>query len=163
AGIYIFQLVDWYVVALILIISIMECIIVAWIYGFQRLDEDLELMIGRKVPIFFKVSLTYVTPLIFSFAIVSTLVQYTLPTYGKYEYPYYIAIIGWIYAAIPIAPIPVFMIWELAKAKGSLKARIVKTISPSENWLPNKLLPRPEYRKKQQNTFKENICHLCLR
>ncbi|XP_041365600.1 sodium- and chloride-dependent creatine transporter 1-like, partial [Gigantopelta aegis] len=46
AGVYIFQLCDWYVVALVLIISIMECIIVAWIYGFRRLDEDLELMIG---------------------------------------------------------------------------------------------------------------------
>ncbi|XP_041357834.1 LOW QUALITY PROTEIN: sodium- and chloride-dependent GABA transporter 3-like [Gigantopelta aegis] len=32
-GIYMFQLSDWYVAALILIISIMECIIVAWIYG----------------------------------------------------------------------------------------------------------------------------------
>ena len=50
-----------------------------------------------------------------------TLTQYTLPTYGKYEYPYYSAIIGWIYASIPILPIPVFMVWELIKAKGSLR------------------------------------------
>ncbi|XP_041359744.1 sodium- and chloride-dependent glycine transporter 2-like isoform X3 [Gigantopelta aegis] len=162
-GIYMFQLADWYVAALMLILSILECFIVAWIYGFKRLDEDLELMIGRKVPIFFKVILTYITPLVFTVAIVFTLAQYTLPTYGKYEYPYYSAIIGWIFAAIPIIPIPVFIIWELGKAEGSLRARIAKTISPSDSWLPNNWSSRTKYRGKEQITFKENICHLCIR
>ncbi|XP_041377221.1 sodium- and chloride-dependent glycine transporter 2-like [Gigantopelta aegis] len=63
-GIYIFQLADWYVAALVLAVGIIECIIVTWIYGFNRLYEDLELMIGRKVPVFFKVVLTFVTPLV---------------------------------------------------------------------------------------------------
>ena len=31
--------------------------------GFKRLDQNLELMIGRKVPIFFKVCIAFVTPL----------------------------------------------------------------------------------------------------
>ena len=52
---------------------------------------------------------------------VITLAHYTLPQYGKYEYPSYSAIIGWIYAAVPIVPIVAVVVWELVKAKGSLR------------------------------------------
>ncbi|XP_041377019.1 sodium- and chloride-dependent taurine transporter-like [Gigantopelta aegis] len=160
-GIYIFQLADWYVAALVLAIGIMECMIVTWIYGFKCLDEDLELMIGRNVPVVFKIFLTYVTPLVLLVTVVFTLAQYTLPTYGKYEYPNYSAVIGWIYAAIPITPIPLFFIWEFAKAEGPMRARLAKTISPSDNWVPNTCSSRTKYRQKQQNSFRENICHVC--
>ncbi|XP_041352305.1 sodium- and chloride-dependent glycine transporter 2-like [Gigantopelta aegis] len=79
-------------------------------------------MIGKKVPVFFEVCLTYVTPLVLLVSMVFKLAQYTLTTYGKYEYPHYSAVIGWIYAAIPVTPIPVFFIWELAKAEGPMRA-----------------------------------------
>ncbi|XP_061163275.1 sodium- and chloride-dependent glycine transporter 2-like [Saccostrea echinata] len=51
-GIYVFQLVDWYVATFcISFSSFLECIIISWIYGAERFSRDVELMIGRPIPL----------------------------------------------------------------------------------------------------------------
>ncbi|XP_046543629.1 sodium- and chloride-dependent glycine transporter 1-like [Haliotis rubra] len=62
-GMYIFQLLDWYFVVIFLIFyGFLECIILGWVYGVDRLSADIELMLGIPAPLFFKITWCYITP-----------------------------------------------------------------------------------------------------
>ncbi|XP_046546924.1 sodium-dependent proline transporter-like [Haliotis rubra] len=70
-GPYMFQLVDWYVLSLgPMVISTMECLVVSWIYGIRRISKDVEMMIGKPLPMPVKILWALVTPTIL---IVSTM------------------------------------------------------------------------------------------
>ncbi|XP_076447301.1 sodium- and chloride-dependent glycine transporter 2-like isoform X2 [Babylonia areolata] len=62
-GIYMFQLVDWYAAAITLIlIGVIECIVVGWIYGAQHFGKDIMMMIGRRPPRIVTVLWCLITP-----------------------------------------------------------------------------------------------------
>lgn len=46
--------------------------------------------------------------------------SFVSPTLGDYEYPRSALIIGWVIAVIPVVPVPLFFIFGLAKAKGTI-------------------------------------------
>ena len=48
-GVYIFQLFDWYSATFsLMFLALLESIVIAWVYGGNRLYADLEMMIGHK-------------------------------------------------------------------------------------------------------------------
>ncbi|XP_046569999.1 sodium- and chloride-dependent glycine transporter 2-like [Haliotis rubra] len=146
AGMYIFQLIDWYFAFLVLLTTaFLECVCVAWIYGIERFSDDIELMLGRRPPLFFKITWCYVTPLFMMTAFIFTLLQYSPPTYGKYKYPDYAATIGWILACIPVMPVVVVMVTTLYRAEGSLKQRLLQSITPDSTWSPSDPQGRRNY------------------
>ncbi|XP_046574683.1 sodium-dependent proline transporter-like [Haliotis rubra] len=52
-GMYMFQLVDWYLSFIFLLMAaFLECTVIAWIYGIRKFCADIEMMIGRKPPLF---------------------------------------------------------------------------------------------------------------
>lgn len=60
---------DWYIgIFSLLLISFLECMIVSWIYGADRLYSDIETMIGYRPIIIWKFMWMIITPL---FVIVS--------------------------------------------------------------------------------------------
>ncbi|XP_052089563.1 sodium- and chloride-dependent glycine transporter 1-like isoform X4 [Mytilus californianus] len=137
-GIYIFQLVDWYVNALSLaIMGFLECIILGWIYGMERFSKDVNQMLGRGVPIFFRVCIMFVTPLIMFVLIMSTLIGYQPPTYGSYKYPTAAATIGTMLSILPIVPIFIFALVAIIKAEGdSIYKKIANALKPTSQWKP---------------------------
>ncbi|XP_067660913.1 sodium- and chloride-dependent glycine transporter 2-like [Haliotis asinina] len=136
-GIYVFQLLDWYIVAIFLIFSgLLECVTVAWIYGIDRFSDDIEMMIGRQVPLFFKITWCYITPAMLLTTLIFTFTQYKPPTYGKYVYPYYTTVIGWIIAALPLIPFFVMMVVAVKKQEGSLLQRVKMAMIPDATWGP---------------------------
>ena len=55
----------------------------------------------------------------------ATVSAYTMPTYDGYSYPASARVIGFVFAMLPIIPIPIFMVWELCRAEGSfLEVRV---------------------------------------
>ncbi|XP_063399274.1 sodium- and chloride-dependent glycine transporter 1-like [Mytilus trossulus] len=137
-GIYIFQLVDWYVAAFSLpIFGFIECIIFGWIYGADRFSNDVYLMIGRKVPAFFRICIGFITPIILLGLIVSSFVAYRPPTYGSYTYPESAVAFGTIISVTPIVPIFVFAFIAVKNAEGqSIKEKIKSSLRPSTTWKP---------------------------
>ncbi|KAJ8318581.1 hypothetical protein KUTeg_003672 [Tegillarca granosa] len=109
AGIYIFQLLDWYIGALSpIVFGILECINFGWIYA------------------------------ILLVTFVFTMVSYRPPNFGSYYYPMYAQAIGWVVAGLPIIPLPVFGIIEIRKSKGSSIAKKIRSACrPSHLWRPN--------------------------
>ncbi|XP_046585409.1 sodium- and chloride-dependent betaine transporter-like [Haliotis rubra] len=64
-GVYIFQLVDWYVGAVAsYVIAVLECLAVGWCYGAERFSADVEMMTGKRLPVIYKVSCFIITPVV---------------------------------------------------------------------------------------------------
>ncbi|XP_048247888.1 sodium- and chloride-dependent glycine transporter 1-like [Haliotis rufescens] len=148
-GMYIFQLVDWYFVVIFLIFyGFIECIIFGWVYGVNRVSADIELMLGRPVPFFFKITWCYITPAMLLITFIFTLVQYQPPTYGRYVYPDYAVTIGWCLASIPGIPFVVMMFHAIYKEEGNLVQRFQKSLKPDSSWGPSKSSLRVSYMDK---------------
>ncbi|XP_046558856.1 sodium- and chloride-dependent glycine transporter 2-like [Haliotis rubra] len=152
-GIYVFQLVDWYIVALfITFAALLECVMVSWLYGIDRFSDDIQLMIGRPAPLFFKITWCYITPAMLLMTVVFTFAQYKSPTYGEYVYPYYSTVIGWIIASIPLMPVIIMMFLALYRRKGGVFQRIKMSLKPDDTWGPSEPSYRAEYIKKHRRS-----------
>ncbi|XP_067649903.1 sodium-dependent proline transporter-like [Haliotis asinina] len=138
-GPYMFQLVDWYVVSLgPIVICILECVALAWIYGIRRISSDAQMMFGKQLAMPVKILWAFVTPAILMTAFIFTLLRYQPPTYGKYEFPSYASTIGWFIAVLPLLPIPVYMVITVRThmATNSLKKSIQIALRPDADWRP---------------------------
>ncbi|XP_046555784.1 sodium-dependent proline transporter-like [Haliotis rubra] len=145
-GMYVFQLVDWYFGTIFLILAgLLECIILAWVYGVNRVSADIELMLGRPAPLFFRITWSYITPAMLLTIFIFTLVQYQPPTYGRYVYPDFFASIGWCLAAIPCIPLAVMMFVAIYREDGSILQRFKKSLKPNSSWGPAKVVIRASY------------------
>ncbi|XP_041376368.1 sodium- and chloride-dependent glycine transporter 1-like isoform X2 [Gigantopelta aegis] len=164
-GIYVFQLLDWFVAAFcVLVTSFLECLIIGYLYGIDRFSSDIEMMLGKPPSIFIKICWCFITPVMMLVAFIFTVVTYTLPTLDGYVYPQFCHYIGVFIALIPTIPIPIVMVMELVKAKGTFKQRLIKSITPAPDWGPSKV----EYQEKycEQNKSRmfrpiDNILTIC--
>ncbi|ESO88310.1 hypothetical protein LOTGIDRAFT_219403 [Lottia gigantea] len=139
AGIYIFQLVDWYIASIsVFVITFAECIIVSWIYGVERFSDNIEAMTGRRPPLFVKILWRFITPFILVTAFIFTIAEFSPPTYGSYVYPSYSSYIGWSIAFVTTSPIPIWFIKEINQREGPLLQRIKTAFQPNDNWQPAK-------------------------
>ncbi|OWF56869.1 sodium- and chloride-dependent glycine transporter 1-like [Mizuhopecten yessoensis] len=137
AGIYMFQLIDWYAATWsILLIAVAESIVFAWVYGGDRLSRDFKLMLGRPLPVSVRVSTAFITPTVLMFLVVVSIFTYKPPSYGTYEYPDYARGIGWCFAIIPLVPSFIYMLWIVKNQEGSLKERCMSLLKPSVEWEP---------------------------
>ncbi|XP_069105061.1 sodium- and chloride-dependent glycine transporter 1-like [Argopecten irradians] len=161
AGIYMFQLIDWYTAKWsILLIAVTESIVYTWIYGGDRLSRDFQLMLGRPLPVFVRVSTAFITPGVLVFLVVVSIFKYKPPSYGNYEYPGYAQIIGWCFSIIPIIPSIIYMIWIVKNQDGVLKKRLASLLNPSVDWKPADEKARPVYQGLERNykrSFKDLI------
>ncbi|XP_076448798.1 sodium-dependent proline transporter-like [Babylonia areolata] len=145
-GIYVFQLLDWYVSAFcVLLTSLIECIIIGWIYGVDRFSGDIELMLGHRPGLFMKLCWCFVTPFLMLMAFIFTTVTYKLPVYDGYVYPTEANFLGFLISVIPLIPIPIFMVRELMRHRGSLRHRFLQCLQPDPTWGPSRKEYQPMY------------------
>ncbi|XP_046557787.1 sodium- and chloride-dependent glycine transporter 2-like isoform X1 [Haliotis rubra] len=150
-GVYVFQLLDWYLFSLFLIFcGCVECIVVSWVYGVDRFSDDIQMMIGRPAPLFFKITWCYVTPSMLLITLIFTFTQYEPPTYGQYVFPGYASSIGWCIAAVPMLPVGVMMVIAIYRAKGNIWQKIKTSLEPDAGWGPTNAFYRTCYLKKRK-------------
>ncbi|XP_033739697.1 sodium- and chloride-dependent glycine transporter 2-like isoform X2 [Pecten maximus] len=64
-GVYLFQLIDWYCAAFSpILFTLMECVTVSWVYGAERFSRDIEMMIGRPVPMYMRFCWCFLSPIL---------------------------------------------------------------------------------------------------
>ncbi|XP_071086570.1 sodium- and chloride-dependent glycine transporter 2-like [Haliotis cracherodii] len=140
-GVYLFQLLDWYASSFnTLLIGCLECVAINWIYGSDRFSNDVEMMMGRRFPMVLKVLSSYFTPVILFASLVFSLFLYDPPSYGEYIYPEYARVIGILMAVVMSLPIPVMLVYQLVKKKGTFLERLRLASLPATDWGPS----RPE-------------------
>ncbi|KAL4226537.1 hypothetical protein ACF0H5_014522 [Mactra antiquata] len=138
-GVYILQILDYYVAAWsLLLIGLTETIAVAFVYGWRRFCTDIELMTGSQPSIFWKVTWTITCPIGITFILIFAWIDYSSVTYGDYIYPGWVDVIGWLLAIVSVIFIPAVMIYKLCKEdEGDTLLQKIRLLTlPSRSWGP---------------------------
>ncbi|GFY59060.1 sodium- and chloride-dependent glycine transporter 2 [Trichonephila inaurata madagascariensis] len=136
-GMYVLQLMDWYSAAFsLMVISLMELICISWVYGIDRFFMDISLMIKRTPPFWWKLCWCYITPGTIICILLFIAINHEAVTYDDYIYPEGSIVVGWMIAMCSIVPIPAFAIYQLIKAEGTLKERLLTSLQPTDEWGP---------------------------
>ena len=85
-GMYVFNLFNWQSGGVsLLFLALMEVISVAYGYGADRFERDLELVLGFKLSRWWKFCWKYASPFVILAIIVSSLVQWKGVSYNNYR------------------------------------------------------------------------------
>lgn len=137
AGIFIYNLIDWYASAFCMCLGGgLEFIAVGWYYGAERFSNDIKLMLGYRAPVLLRICWCFTSPIIVFIAFILLLSRYQEATYEGQAYPDYAISIGLLLAVIPVLPIPICAAYELFKRNGNFIQRISESREP-ENWRPS--------------------------
>ncbi|CAI9734865.1 sodium- and chloride-dependent glycine transporter 1-like [Octopus vulgaris] len=136
-GIYVLQIMDWYCASFsLMLISLAECVVIAWIYGVDRFYKDIELMIGYQPCRWWKISWCFITPAVILFIWLFSVSTLGPVTYGDIQYPPWAIRFGWILGLVSLVPIPLVMIYSIYRAEGTFMERVKSLIKPAPNWGP---------------------------
>ncbi|ESO12934.1 hypothetical protein HELRODRAFT_188048 [Helobdella robusta] len=137
-GSYLLQLMDSYSSGWgLLLIGVIECIALAWVYGCNRLYNDMEVMLGRKDVVWWKICWRFLTPAFILFVLIFTWADYKPATYGSYVYPRWADVMGWSMSLCSVIWIPIVAVWKICKEyDGSICKRIYLLTIPTRSWGP---------------------------
>ncbi|XP_042339268.1 sodium- and chloride-dependent glycine transporter 1-like, partial [Plectropomus leopardus] len=120
AGIYWLLLMDNYAASFsLVIISCIMCICVMYVYGHRNYFKDVEMMLGFPPPLFFKVCWRFISPVIITFILIFTVIQYKPITYNDYVYPGWSLAIGFSMALSSVICIPVYALFKISRSPGA--------------------------------------------
>uniref|UniRef100_A0A4W5M7F7 Transporter n=1 Tax=Hucho hucho TaxID=62062 RepID=A0A4W5M7F7_9TELE len=135
-GLYIFQLFDYYACSgmTLLLFAILQSVCISWIYGADRLYDNIEDMIGyRPLPII-KYCLKYVTPVICTATFFFSLIKFTpLKFNNTFQYPWWGYAIGWWFTLSSTLMVPLWMVYIVSVTPGTLRQRLSILTTPSED------------------------------
>ncbi|CAF4127459.1 unnamed protein product [Rotaria socialis] len=159
-GIYLFELFQEYTANISLVfIGFFEVVSIAYIYGFNRFMNDVEMMLGKRAAQYYLFVTWCITAPILTLVITATNLLNTAPLkldasggFPPYEFPQWSTTLGWFIFVICIIPIPlVFLISyiqeyrRMAKEKtgyGPSKPLFLAALEsnnlPAESWGPRK-------------------------
>ncbi|ELU16913.1 hypothetical protein CAPTEDRAFT_153408 [Capitella teleta] len=153
-GIYFFQIIDWYSSTFsLMIISLTETLVIMWIYGAEMFYKDLELMIGYKPCLWWRILWSGVTPAIILFVFIFTAVLHSPVTYGDYEYPSWAIGLGWVFAICSIVPLPGIAIYKMVTTDGTFLQRLKKLVHAAPEWGPAVPQHREEWLRSHGRTY----------
>ncbi|KAH3692540.1 hypothetical protein DPMN_193089 [Dreissena polymorpha] len=111
----------------LLLIAMMECVTIGWIYGVNKFGDDIEFMIGSQPNIYWKIIWKFVAPIMVAGLLVATLISYFIEPlkYEAYDaltatmiprdYPWYGVVIAFILVLSSVGCIPVIAILRRLK------------------------------------------------
>ncbi|XP_067113843.1 LOW QUALITY PROTEIN: sodium- and chloride-dependent GABA transporter 2-like [Osmerus mordax] len=132
-GMYLLQLVDHHVCSgpTLLLLSICQSVSIAWVYGADRFYGNISDMIGYKPLPLMKYCWLYITPTVCIGTFIFSIVKHSpLKFSNTYVYPVWANIIGWFLATISLSLIPLWMVYKMAKGKGTLRQRFLLLCRP---------------------------------
>jgi len=101
AGLYFLDIVDHFVTNIaILTVGILECIMIGWIYGTERLRAYINSVSNFQIGKWWDICIKYITPLILlGLLIFQIYTEFTTPYEG---YPTWALAVGWIMVVVPL-------------------------------------------------------------
>ncbi|XP_060775569.1 sodium- and chloride-dependent GABA transporter 2-like isoform X8 [Neoarius graeffei] len=123
-GLYIFQLFDYYSCSgmTILLFAILQSVCIGWVYGADRLCDNIESMTGHKPVFLIKYCWKYLTPLCCTGTFIFSLIKFTpLKFNNVLEYPWWGYAIGWWFTLSSTLLVPLWMIYALLTSSGSMR------------------------------------------
>ncbi|KAF5909365.1 sodium- and chloride-dependent GABA transporter 2-like isoform X2, partial [Clarias magur] len=123
-GLYIFQLFDYYCCSgmTLLLFAILQSVCIGWVYGANRLHDNIADMIGYRPLFLIKYSWKYIIPLVCTGTFVFSLVKFTPLKFNNIiEYPWWGYAVGWYFTLSSTLLVPLWMIYSLLTSSGSLR------------------------------------------
>lgn len=135
-GMYIFNLMDYQTAGIsLLFVTLMEIVVVGWIYGVDRFSDDIEIMTGQRPRLWFRICWKYISPVCTLIIIMANVIQWNGVSYNGEAYPGWAEFLGWIMALSSMLLIPAFAIHQLWKTPGTLSERFYASLKPDENMI----------------------------
>ncbi|XP_056157585.1 sodium- and chloride-dependent GABA transporter 2-like [Lampris incognitus] len=135
-GLYVFQIYDHFSCsgASLLLLSIFQSVAVGWVYGPERFSTNIQDMIGYRPWPFFKLCWRYLTPAVCTGTFMFSLVCWSPLSLGKgLEAPGWATTLGWLLTFSSISLLPIWAIYALATASGTLPQRFRHLCRPAED------------------------------
>ncbi|XP_062853953.1 sodium- and chloride-dependent GABA transporter 2-like [Trichomycterus rosablanca] len=134
-GLYVFQLFDYYACSgmTLLAFAILQSICVGWVYGADRLYDNIEDMIGYRPCAHMKLCWKYVTPVVCIGTFVFSLIKYTPLKLNNYEYPWWGYAIGGFLTLSSTMLVPFWMVYAVWTTPGSLRERMKTLCTPAQD------------------------------
>ena len=102
--------------------AIFEIILVAWVYGTDKLFDnisEMEMQLPKIVKMYWWVCWKFVTPALLMAMAALTFMDKSVLKYNNYEFPYSIQIVGWVIGASSVMFIPLFALYACVMNKTS--------------------------------------------
>ncbi|XP_066287463.1 sodium- and chloride-dependent glycine transporter 2-like [Branchiostoma lanceolatum] len=136
-GFYLLQLMDNYSGTFsLLVVAIVECVVVGWVYGCDRFLDDISMMIGSRPCLWWKICWKFLTPLSLLFILIFQFTVYSPTKYGAYMYPVWAEVLGWCMVGVAVLMLPAVALYKVCCAKGTLYERVSFLVEPSWDWGP---------------------------
>ncbi|XP_041349203.1 sodium-dependent dopamine transporter-like [Gigantopelta aegis] len=130
-GAYVVTLMDRFAAGYSILFAVFfETLAVSWAYGVVKFSEDIEVMVGHKPGRYWWICWKFVAPVFLVFIMIFGLVNYKPLRYDEYVYPWSASLIGWGIASSSILCIPLYAIYQIIRAKGSLTDRLHYLLTP---------------------------------
>ncbi|XP_071961445.1 sodium- and chloride-dependent GABA transporter 2-like isoform X2 [Antedon mediterranea] len=132
-GMYVFQIYDYFSASgmVLLCMAFFECVAIGWVYGGERLYNDLERMIGYRPLVIFKWCWKIITPAISLTIWIFSVVTWTPLVYEDYVYPPWGVALGLLIATSSMICIPAWVVFSVATTQGSFRERLKKLSTPN--------------------------------
>ncbi|CAL1299371.1 unnamed protein product [Larinioides sclopetarius] len=133
AGIFFFQLTDYFIAVIAtIIVAVFEVCTLSWIYGARNLSSCIQQMTGKTTSYFYQFCWIILTPVaILATLIYSVTANSSIEIKKDYEYPQWAYIMGWVLFALTLCWIPFLAIAAYRKApKSHVISRLRTTIQP---------------------------------
>ncbi|KAL3841981.1 hypothetical protein ACJMK2_020057 [Sinanodonta woodiana] len=144
-GMWLLNLVDYSISGFpLLFVGFLECIAINWIYGFNKFSEDIEMMIGYKPNIYWKICWKYITPLVTVATILFNMIKYKEPVLDGTSYSTSGLVVSWF---ISLAPIVIIIGWFLYAfcVEGGAWGLLKIVIQPKPDWGPANSVDRQRH------------------
>lgn len=113
-GMYVLTIMDNYSASYsVLVIALTECLVLMWVYGYDRFKKDIYQMLEKKIGIYWLVMWKFITPLALVVITLFTLIKFKPSNYDGREFPYWAEIIGWMISFASMGCIPAVAIFLL--------------------------------------------------
>ncbi|XP_053222520.1 sodium-dependent serotonin transporter [Podarcis raffonei] len=130
-GAYVVKLLEEYATGpAVIAVVFLESIAVAWFYGVSQFCSDVKEMLGFSPGWFWRISWVAISPIFLLFIICSFMSSPPELRLFDYTYPYWTVVLGYCIGTSSFICIPTYIVYRLATTPGTLKERILKSITP---------------------------------
>ncbi|KAL5286651.1 hypothetical protein ACFFRR_007957 [Megaselia abdita] len=163
-GQFLLNLVDFYGASFVaFFLAIAELISIGWIYGTKRFCQDIDFMLGIKTGVLWRISWSFVTPLLMICILAYTILTLKPITYNSIPYPEWANVTGWFLFAFGVLQLPfwgIYAFWKQPKFM-TFSERFFESFRPNDKWGPSDLIAKEEYKKflsaqTEKDMFKKN-------
>lgn len=120
-GVYLVNFLNVYGPGLaILFVVFVESAGVFWFYGVDNFSSDVEMMIGQRPGLYWRICWRYISPIFLLVIFIFSLLGYEDMLGEEYEYPEWSIFLGWALTLSSILCIPLYIVYKILITPGTI-------------------------------------------